>query len=66
MAMAVALATGLCVLTYTLAIYALPFMIGVEPARWAYASGSGVIGAALVGPVAGAAWSAEASRACQR
>lgn len=39
MAMAVALVTGLCVLAYTLAIYALPFMIGVEPARWAYASG---------------------------
>lgn len=55
MLMTVALVAGLCVLAYTLAVYALPFMLGVEVARWAYASGSGLIGAGLVGLVAGAA-----------
>lgn len=55
MLMAVALIAGLSVLAYTLAVYALPFMLGVEAAKWAYASGSGLIGAGLVGLVAGAA-----------
>ena len=54
MLMTVALVAGLCVLAYTLAVYALPFMLGVEVARWAYASGSGLIDAGLVGLVAGA------------
>lgn len=54
MLMAVALVAGLSVLAYTLAVYALPFMLGVEAAKWAYASGSGLIGAGLVGLVAGA------------
>lgn len=54
MLMTVALVAGLCVLAYTLAVYALPFMLGMEVARWAYASGSGLIGAGLVGLVAGA------------
>ncbi|WP_171982330.1 hypothetical protein [Roseomonas mucosa] len=45
--MAIASLSGLCVLAYTLAVYALPFMLGVEVARWAYASGSGLIGAGL-------------------
>lgn len=55
MLMTVTLLAGLCVLAYTLAVYALPFMLGVEVARWAYASGSGLIGAGLVGLVTGAA-----------
>ncbi len=55
MMMAVALVVGLCVLAFTLAVYALPFMLGVEAAKWAYAAGSGLIGAGLVGLVAGAA-----------
>lgn len=55
MLMAVALVAGLCVLAYTLAVYALPFMLGMEAARLAYASGSGLIGAGLVGLIAGAA-----------
>ena len=55
MLMAVALVAGLSVLPYTLAVYALPFMLGVEAAKWAYASGSGLIGAGLVGLVAAAA-----------
>lgn len=46
MLMAIALLAGLCVLAYTLAIYALPLMLGVEVARWAYASGSGLTGRA--------------------
>lgn len=53
MLMTVALVAGLCVLAYTLAVYALPFMLGVEVGRWAYASGSGLIGAGLVGLFAG-------------
>ena len=55
MLMSVALIAGLCVLGYTLAVYALPFMLAVEAARFAYATGSGMIGASLVGLVAGAA-----------
>lgn len=55
MLMSVALIAGLCVLAYTLAVYALPFMLAVEAARLAYATGSGLIGAGLVGLVAGAA-----------
>lgn len=57
MVMAVALLAGLCVLAYTLAVYALPVMLGMETARLAYASGSGsgLIGAGLVGLVTGAA-----------
>ena len=54
MFMSVALVALLCVIAYTLAVYALPFMLGVEVARWAYASGSGLIGAGLVGLVTGA------------
>ncbi|WP_131114785.1 hypothetical protein [Lichenihabitans psoromatis] len=55
MLMSVALIAGLCVLAYTLAVYALPFMLGVEAARFAYGTGSGLISAGLVGLVAGAA-----------
>jgi hypothetical protein len=54
MLMAVALVAGLCVLAYTLAVYALPFMLGIEAAKWAYTSGSGLFGAGLVGLVVGA------------
>lgn len=55
MLMSVALIAGLCVLAYTLAVHALPFMLAVEAARFAYATGSGLIGAGLVGFLAGAA-----------
>ncbi len=55
MLISVALIAGLCVLAYTLAVYALPFMLAIEAARFAYATGSGLIGAGLVGLVAGAA-----------
>lgn len=45
----IAAITVLCVVAYTLAVYALPFMIGVAAAQAAYHSGSGLPGAALVG-----------------
>ncbi len=49
MFMSVALIALLCVLAYTLAIYALPFMLGLTAAQFAYQTGSGLIGAGLVG-----------------
>ena len=55
MFMGVALIAMLCVLAYTLAVYALPFMLGLTAAQFAYQTGSGFIGAGLVGVVAGAA-----------
>lgn len=42
----------LCILFFTLASYALPFMLGLEVARFAYHDGSGFLGAVLVGFVA--------------
>jgi len=51
MFMSVALVALLCVLAYTLAIYALPFMLGLTAAQFAYQTGSGLIGAGLVGLV---------------
>jgi len=53
MLMRVVLIAGLCVLAYTLAVYALPFMLGLTAAQFAYHTGSGLIGAGLVGLVAG-------------
>ena len=43
----------LCVVAYRLATYALPFMLGLAAARSAYGTGSGLIGAGIVGLVAG-------------
>jgi hypothetical protein len=45
----------LCVLAFNLATYAVPFMAGLAAARFAYHTGSGLIGAGLVGFVAGLA-----------
>lgn len=53
--MSIALIAVLCVLAYTLALYALPFMLGLGAAQLAYQTGSGLIGAGLVGLVAGGA-----------
>jgi len=39
----------LCWLLYTLAIYALPFFIAVSIATWAFHTGAGWLGAALIG-----------------
>ncbi len=44
----------MCVLAYTLAIYALPFMLALAAMRFAYGTGAGRIGAGIVGIVAGA------------
>lgn len=55
MVMSVALIAILCVVAYTLAIYALPFMLGLTAAQFVYQTGSGLIGAALVGLVAAGA-----------
>jgi len=44
---------GLCLLAFTLATYALPFMLGLAAARLAFATGAGVVGAALVGLAVG-------------
>jgi len=49
MLMSIVLIAGLCVLAYTLAVYALPFMLGVTAAQFAYQTGAGFIGAGLVG-----------------
>jgi hypothetical protein len=45
----------MCVLAYTLAIYALPFMLAIAATRFAYATAAGWLGAGLAGLVAGAA-----------
>ncbi len=41
------------VLLFTLAIYAVPFFVGLTVGMWAFETGAGVIGGALVGLVAG-------------
>jgi hypothetical protein len=52
MLMSVALIAILCVVAYRLAVYALPFMLGLTGAQFAYQTGSGLIGAGLVGLLA--------------
>jgi len=49
----IALVGMLCTVAYTLATYALPFMLGLTAARFAYTTGAGLIGAGFVGLVAG-------------
>lgn len=39
---------------FNLAVYALPFFVGMSAASWAHAHGSGLFGAGIVGLVAGA------------
>ena len=55
MLMSVILIAMLCTVAYTLAVYALPFMLGLTAAQFAYHTGSGLIGAGLVGLVAAGA-----------
>ena len=55
MLMSVVLVAMLCVAAYTLAVYALPSMLGLTAAQFAYQTGSGLIGAGLVGLVAAGA-----------
>lgn len=51
--MTVMLVGMLCVLAYTLATYALPFMFALAAARFAYETGAGFNGAGLIGVAAG-------------
>lgn len=55
MLMSVALVGALCVVAYTSATFALPLMLGFAAARFAHYTGSGLIGAGLVGLIAAAA-----------
>ena len=41
-------------LIFNLAVYALPFFVGMNAAYWAHAHGSGVVGAGIIGLFAGA------------
>ncbi|PSJ56126.1 hypothetical protein [Kumtagia ephedrae] len=50
----VTLVIMLCVLAYRLATYALPFMVALGAARYAYGTGASLIGAVLAGLVAAA------------
>ncbi|MBN9147072.1 MULTISPECIES: hypothetical protein [unclassified Nitrobacter] len=52
---AVMLIGMMCVLAYTLATYALPFMLALAVTRFAFGTGAGWVGAAIVGLAAGAA-----------
>lgn len=45
----------LCWLLFTLAVYALPFFLGVTTGIWAYDSGAGVVGSVMVGFLAAGA-----------
>ncbi len=45
----------LCWLVFSLAIYALPLLIGVTVGMWVHGSGAGPIGAIVIGAVAAAA-----------
>jgi hypothetical protein len=44
----------LCWVLFTLAVFALPFFVGVSAGMWAYDTGAGWLGAIAVGAVAGA------------
>jgi hypothetical protein len=44
-----------CWLLFTLAVFALPFLVGVMVAIWAFHTGAGVLGGIIVGLVAGGA-----------
>ena len=54
MIMSTVLIGTLCVLAYRLAVYALPVMLGFAIARIAYQTGAGMIGASIIGFIAGA------------
>lgn len=45
----------LCWLLFTLAVYALPLLVGVTAGTWAYDGGAGVIGSVVVGALAAGA-----------
>lgn len=49
--LAISLTIALCILAYNLAIYALPFMVGLSAAQYVWAAGAGIImsGLAAIG-----------------
>lgn len=47
--LAISAAVALCVLAYTFAIYAMPFMVGMTVAQYAYAAEAGFIMSGLAG-----------------
>jgi len=49
---AIVMAAGLA---FALATYALPFFVGLSAAQWAYGTGAGLLGAAMIGLVAAGA-----------
>jgi hypothetical protein len=53
--LAIVLVCGTALLAYRLATFALPYMLALEAARFAYAAGAGWIGAGIVGFFAGVA-----------
>lgn len=53
--MAMTLVVMMCVLAYRLATFALPLMVALAAARFAYGTGAGWIGAGIVGLFAGVA-----------
>lgn len=53
--LAIVLVGAMAVLAYRLATFALPFMLALEAARFAYATGAGWIGAGIVGFLVGVA-----------
>ncbi|WP_235527080.1 hypothetical protein [Sphingopyxis sp. 113P3] len=53
--MSAVLIARLCVLAHTLTVYALPFMLGLTAAQFAFQTDSGLIGAGPVGFVAAVA-----------
>ncbi|RWI72231.1 hypothetical protein [Mesorhizobium sp.] len=53
--LAIVLVCGMALLAYRLATFALPFMLAIEVARFAYATGAGWIGAGIVGFLVGVA-----------
>lgn len=53
--LAIVLVCGMALLAYRLATFALPFMLALEAARFAYATGAGWIGSGIVGFFAGVA-----------
>lgn len=54
MLMSVILIGVLCLVAYALATHALPLMLGLTAARFAYDTGSGLVGAGVVGLIAAA------------
>ena len=44
---------ALCWLLFALAIYALPAFVGVSAGIWAHQTGAGIVGAVVIGAVAG-------------